>query len=254
MQDSKGQDETKRLRAKLSSVIILQAVLVWIILLCAGGSEGKREPVESVSHIVTEVTTVALTEPTTYPEEIDTTIAVSEDPNNRVYPYSSMSSDWGAEIYEEGYTYYEIPRSYVIKGGMFPEVAQVYLWNLCRDVGVDYYTVLALIEYESGYRYYATGDNGRSKGLMQIQEKWHTGRMKALGVKDLYDPYSNMRVGVDYLKELQDKYNGDHKVLMAYNMGGSGAKKLWDKGVYSTTYSKSILQRAQELKQELQDH
>ena len=100
-------------------------------------------------------------------------------------------------------------------------------------------------------------DSGNSKGLMQIQERWHTERMEDLGAEDLYNPYDNMLVGVNFLKEIQDIYldnSGAHCVLMAYNMGASGAKKLWSNGIYSTAYTRQIIQRAQEIKQELQDH
>ena len=189
-------------------------------------------------------------------EETDAPVYGYGDPNNEVYPYSMMSADWGAEVYEQGWRYYEIPSSYKMAGGMFPEVAQVYLWCICKDAGVDYYMVLALIERESGYKWDATGDSGNSKGLMQIQERWHTERMEALGVDDLYNPYSNMRVGVNYIKEIQDRYlasSGAHCVLMVYNMGASGANNLWAEGIYSTAYTKQILQRAQEIKQEIQD-
>lgn len=32
------------------------------------------------------------------------------------------------------------------------------------------------------------------KGYMQIYEKWHTERMEAEGVTDLFNPYQNIRV------------------------------------------------------------
>jgi hypothetical protein len=178
------------------------------------------------------------------------------DPNNCVYPYSMISMDWEGSVYEQGFSYYNIPTGYQMAGGMFPEVAQIYLWNLCRNAGVDYYIVLALIERESGYKYNATGDSGRSKGLMQIQEEWHIDRMKRLCVYDLYDPYANMRVGVDFFAEIYNEHaiSGDNCVLMVYNMGYASAKALWDEGIYSTEYSRHILQRAQELKQGLQDY
>ena len=55
-------------------------------------------------------------------------------------------------------------------------------------------------------------------GLMQISVKWHTGRMEDLGVTDIYDAYSNIRVGADYLAELFEKHDGDlYAVLMEYN-------------------------------------
>lgn len=117
-----------------------------------------------------------------------------------------MSADWGAEIYEEGFRYYEISQEYKDAGGCFPEIVQVYLWCECKEYGVDYYTVVALIERESGYHWDKLGDNGNSKGYMQIYEKWHIERMEAEGVTDLFNPYQNIRVGLNCLREIQDKY------------------------------------------------
>lgn len=232
--------------------VVLSVVLI-VISFCRCAAEPETDQEETVPESTATVTTTPVPATTT-PEETEE--IVYGDPNNDVYPYSLMSKDWGAEVYEQGFTYYEIPSSYKLEGGEFPEVAQVYLWCICREAGVDYYMALALIERESGYKWDATGDNGASKGLMQIQEQYHTERMEALGVEDLYNPYSNMRVGVNYLKEIQDKYlasSGAHCVLMVYNMGASGAKKCWADGVYSTAYTKQIIRRAQEIKQELQE-
>ena len=225
---------------------------------CVGGN-ATTEPTESIPTSIQIISTEA-TEPTTLTEEVEETeapIVKYAEPNMEVYPYALTREEWGEGLYDDkGFTYYEIPQKYKEKGGMFPEVAQAYLWRLCKEAGVDYYTVLALIERESGYRYTALGDNGRSKGLMQIQERYHIDRMRSLDVTDLLHPYSNMRVGVDFLKEIQDTYlasGGENSVLMVYNMGASTAKKFWSNGIYSTEYSREILQRAQEIKQELQD-
>ena len=91
-------------------------------------------------------------------------------------------------------------------------------------------------------------------GLTQIYEKWHTERMEAEGVTDLFNPYQNVRVGLNCLREIQDKYlasSGENCVLMVYNMGESTAKKLWAKDIYSSAYSREVIARAQELRQEL---
>lgn len=173
---------------------------------------------------------------------------------NYTYPYNTMSADWGSEVYEDGFRYYEIPQEYKDAGGCFPEIVQVYLWCECKEYGVDYYMVLALIERESGYHWDKVGDNGNSKGYMQIYEKWHTERMEVEGVTDLFNPYQNIRVGLNCLREIQDKYlasSGENCVLMVYNMGESGAKKLWAKDIYSSAYSREVIARAQELRQEL---
>lgn len=265
MQENRVQRERIYKRSKRRKQLMIKRCvglglgLVTVILLCAVaccGKDSPKEPVEESTSIISPPVSTETQEHTTSTEETDDPIWGVGDPNNNVYPYSMMSTDWGAEIYEQGWKYYEIPSSYKMAGGMFPEVAQVYLWCICEEAGVDYYTVLALIERESGYRWDATGDNGNSKGLMQIQERWHTERMEALNVTDLYNPYSNMSVGVDFLAEIQDRYlasSGEHCVLMVYNMGASGANKLWAEGIYSTAYTRQILQRAQEIKQELQD-
>lgn len=66
--------------------------------------------------------------------------------------------------------------------------------------------------------------------------------------------YQNIRVGLNCLREIQDKYlasSGENCVLMVYNMGESGAKKLWAKDIYSSAYSREVIARAQELRQEL---
>lgn len=243
----------KRCVSLLCMFLMCVGLIVWIAVGCS--SKGDTLTEEPKVELITP-TVEATSTPTTEPEETEDPNWDYGDPNNRVYPYSMMSTDWGGEIYEEGYRFYDIPDAYKMSGGMFPEVAQVYLWCICRDAGVDYYTVLALIERESGYRYDASGDNGSSKGLMQIWESYHLDRMEALGVDDLYNPYGNMQVGVNFLKEINSKYlssSGEHCVLMVYNMGYSGAKKLWAEGIYSTTYTRQILSRAQEIKQEIQD-
>lgn len=189
-------------------------------------------------------------------QEVPVEQEVYGDPNNYVYPYNTMSADWGSELYESGFKYYQIPQKYIEEGGCFPEVVQAYLWCLCEERGIDYYTLVALIESESHYKYSARGDNGNSLGYMQIYKKWHEERMEAEGVDDLLDPYGNIRVGTNFFSEIQSKYlesSGIHCVLMVYNMGETGAKKCWREGIYSTEYSRKIVDRAQEIRQELQE-
>jgi hypothetical protein len=38
---------------------------------------------------------------------------------------------------------------------------------------------------------------------------------------------------------------------MAYNMGSAGASKLWEQGIYETDYSKSIMEKAVEYREEI---
>lgn len=176
------------------------------------------------------------------------------DPDNYVYPFNTMSTDWDGSVYDNGFKLYGIPEEYAREGGCFPEVVQVYLWCLCEQRDIDYYMVVALIERESGYKWDAAGDGGNSVGYMQIGERWHKDRMLEEGVEDLLNPYGNIRVGLNFLQYLNKKYldnSGANCVLMAYNMGESGARSLWKEGIYSTEYSREVLKRADEIRQEL---
>jgi hypothetical protein len=252
----------KRKKVVRRRFYLLIGALLWVVVMVLVGMSGEdNKPLNNDDEVPTvpPITVPPITVPSESSEamgESKDTSKVQEfngDPNNSVYPFNTMSADWGAELYESGFNYYSIPEEYEKHGGCFPEVVQAYLWYLCEDRNIDYYIVVALIERESNYKYNASGDNGNSVGYMQIYEKWHKERMEAEGVTDLYNPYENIRVGLNFLEELFLKYEDPAKVLMAYNMGESGAKKLWDKGVFETDYSNRILTRSQEIKQDIQD-
>lgn len=150
----------------------------------------------------------------------------------------------------EEFTYYQIPEDYQRAGGELPEDIQRIIYDKCKEYHLSYYVVLAMIERESGYKANATGDNGKSKGYLQVMEKWHKNRMEELGVTDLYDPEGNITVALDYLMEILEEYEDIHISLMYYNMGNK-AGNLVEKGVYFSQYSIAIMNRAYEIEQEL---
>lgn len=76
---------------------------------------------------------------------------------------------------------------------------------------------------------------------MQINQKNHEWLSNAVGVTDFLDPYQNIQAGIYILGTLFEKYDDPHKVLMAYNMGESGASKLWDQGIYQSKYSQRVI-------------
>lgn len=89
-------------------------------------------------------------------------------------------------------------------------------------------------------------NNGKCKGLMQVYESVHRGRMAKLGVTNIYDPYSNILVGSDILVELFETYGDDTaKVVMMYN-GSSNAKDRAASGNF-TDYCNKVLNRTREL-------
>ena len=162
--------------------------------------------------------------------------------------FDAMSADRGGE--EDGFTLYEIPEEYNRTGGYFPEKMQVYTYCVCKQYGVRYDLVIALIEKESGYRFDKVGDDGHSIGYMQIYEECHRDRMERLNVTDLTNPYQNVLVGIDYLSELIERYGTIQDALAAYNYGEKGAREhLWNNGVYVYSYNREIMQRMKEIEE-----
>ena len=115
--------------------------------------------------------------------------------------------------------------------------------------GIDPILIKAMIQKESQWNAGAMGDGGKSYGLMQIHKRFHTDRMARLGVTDLLDPVQNIKVGTDYLKELNAMSDGrgTNWLLMAYNMGPDQANRLWKKGTRSTAYTREISQIMEEM-------
>lgn len=120
-------------------------------------------------------------------------------------------------------------------------------WAIYEACGYDpglFSLVMAIAEHESEFKPDLQGDNGQSLGMMQINTRWHTGRMEALGVTDLTDPVQCAAVAIDYLQELESRYGFEAEseaLLMAYNMGPSGARKALNEGRTSTDYSREIM-------------
>ena len=99
-----------------------------------------------------------------------------------------------------------------------------------------------------------TGDNGEAYGLMQIQKKWHKKRMQKVNAVNLLNCYDNIHVGVDYLAELYKANNKNwHKALMAYNGGQAYANRRVKNGIYSSEYSRNVMERAYKYKTERND-
>ena len=114
-------------------------------------------------------------------------------------------------LYETGYFRSDVP---------LDGETQALLRSACEEAGITYELALAVIRQETDFRN-VVGDNGDSIGYMQIQPRWHEERMGRLGVTDLEDPYSNFRVGCDFLAELLSKYTLE-EALTAYNSGKPG--------------------------------
>lgn len=129
----------------------------------------------------------------------------------------------------------------VQKWQAWPEVplsndVQEYIHTLCEEYNLAYSFIIALVATESNFNsdiISATDDYG----LMQINACNHREGF------DYLDPYDNITMGIEMLSDLAEKYSDVESVLVAYNLGEAGAKELWKQGVYSTDYTKKVLDK-----------
>lgn len=119
--------------------------------------------------------------------------------------------------------------------------------NICEEVGEERNIcpelLEAIIETESAG--VVTAKNGPCIGLMQVNQNFHTERMRRLGYYDLSDPRANVETGADYLVELFNKYEDIGTVMMIYG-GVKDAVERAERGDV-TGYVSKILNRSEEL-------
>lgn len=117
------------------------------------------------------------------------------------------------------------------------------VYEVCGNDNELFCAAMAIANRESRFTPTAVGDDGRSVGMMQINQRWHTERMERLGTTDLTDPIQCAAVAIDYLKELTATFgwvNGE-KVYIAYNAGATQASEWIASGITSTEYSRECL-------------
>lgn len=100
---------------------------------------------------------------------------------------------------------------------------------------LDTAIVRAVIETESHY-IPDVGNPSGAIGLMQIIPKWHLWRAEKYGLSDLWDPYTNILVGMDLINELYQKYGDYRRALYDYN--------------HSTAYVEYVLSVANDIRKE----
>jgi soluble lytic murein transglycosylase len=95
------------------------------------------------------------------------------------------------------------------------------------DPGGDPFLILSLVRQESAFNVKAISSAG-AQGLMQLQ--WPTARQLArISSNQLWDPQINLRLGVKYLRKLENRFKGrlDY-ALASYNVGPERIK-AWSK-------------------------
>jgi len=94
--------------------------------------------------------------------------------------------------------------------------------TISANHGIDPALVRAVIKTESNFNRWAVSNKG-ARGLMQLIPE--TGAR--YGVRDFFDPQQNVEGGVQYLKFLLEKFNGNLDLsLAAYNAGENLVERL----------------------------
>ncbi len=108
-----------------------------------------------------------------------------------------------------------------------------YTLNLCQQYGVDSSVIFSVMYQESRFNPNAVSHSG-AIGLMQVIQRYSQDRMNRLGVSDLFDPASNILVGIDILADYYYRNGNWTAALTEYRYGSPYA---------STDYASLILGR-----------
>ena len=126
--------------------------------------------------------------------------------------------------------YYDCPLSHDL---------QDYIRTLCGNYGVPMPLIIAMIDVESSFRADVISRTN-DYGLMQINIVNHEGLRKEYDITDFLDPYQNVFCGITMIAEYYNRYCDVNRALMAYNNGLTGAKRLWDKSIFRTSYTDEV--------------
>lgn len=102
-----------------------------------------------------------------------------------------------------------------------PKKFKSYIQAASNRFGVDVALVEAVIQVESGFNPHAISTKGAT-GLMQLM----VDTANRYRVKDRHNPRENINAGVEHLRSLMDKFNGDVALAVAaYNAGASAVER-----------------------------
>jgi len=107
-----------------------------------------------------------------------------------------------------------------VSGRKAEHLYHMFIIQTASHYQIDPALIKAIIMAESGYNTKATSKRG-AKGLMQLMP----GTAQSLGVEDIFNPHQNITGGVQYFKQMVNRFNGDVKLaLAAYNAGSRNVR------------------------------
>lgn len=190
-------------------LMIIPLVLLWYIGTNADSSTDKAQ------RVTQEPTEIVTTAPTITPKPTSTPTPKPTKKPEKLPPNLDIPLD------------YDVQR---------------YIYRQCKHNDDLYCFIMAMIEQESGFdagEVSSTNDYG----LMQINSCNHEKLQDKYGRKDFLDPYDNVYCGIRIIRGYLKEFKYKNLSLMAYNMGKYGARKLWRNGIYSSSYSDSVMEK-----------
>jgi len=119
---------------------------------------------------------------------------------------------------------------------------------------IDYRLILAVMKVESNFRNDAISRKG-ARGLLQIKPSLarHISRTSDISVKSakcLHEPEKNIKIGVNYLSRLIERFENIYTALHAYNVGPRKAKRYTsgdEDGVPNNRFTKKVMKEYRQI-------
>ena len=104
------------------------------------------------------------------------------------------------------------------------------IYDTALREGMDPELAFRLVRLESGFKPNAKS-RANAYGLAQVQPATARHYEADITVEKLLEPERNLRIGIRYLRDLLERYQGDVELaLLAYNRGPSRVQSLLDRG------------------------
>lgn len=144
---------------------------------------------------------------------------------------------------------YEVPSEFNPIDCKLDEDLQAFTYSIAQAYNMDFDFLMAVMFNESAFDPNCISRTN-DYGLMQINKCNHKWLSEELGITDFLEPHQSIIAGAYIYAGLFEKHGDNtNKVLMSYNMGEDSAKRLWDQGIYETSYTRKISSTMAEYKE-----